>query len=237
MKIWDANSFESESESDPEGSCIYTLACRFNHECIPNVGNCTIVFLAARDIRRGEELTISHYPRQMTADERREHLEYVYGFVCGCRHCESQKAVTRSDVDRMYIDHHKINLCRRRSDRVQQQRRVLLMVGDWYTGMSKKLFFLRDEFRVLLTEKRLFSRILGDSGVREQLVKDFVEKMGRLLRANNDFGIEEEVIKKYLARHELIYRGVADEMADFRLRAGESWEGRVQMIFSKMKLD
>ena len=111
------------------------------------------------------------------------------------------------------------------------------MVGDWYTGMSKKLFFLRDEFRVLLTEKRLFSRILGDSGVREQLVKDFVEKMGRLLRANNDFGIEEEVIKKYLARHELIYRGVADEMADFRLRAGESWEGRVQMIFSKMKLD
>jgi len=147
------------------------------------------VFRAARDIRRVEELTISYYPRKMTADERREHLEYVYGFVCGFRLCESQKAVTRSDVDKMYIDRDKINFSRPCCDRIEQQRGVLLMVEDWYTSMLKNFFFLKEEFRKSLTEKRLFSRILGDGGVREQLVKYFVEKMGRLLRANNDFGI------------------------------------------------
>lgn len=145
--------------------------------------------------------------------------------------------MTRSDVDTMYIDHDKIDISRPHSDRVEEQRTVLLMVENWYSGLEKKFFPLREEFRVLLTEKRLFSLTLGDSGVREQLVKTFVEKMGRLLKENNRFEIEEEVLDKYLARHEPIYREVADEMANLRLQAGERWEWRVQVICSRMRPD
>ncbi|KAH7351222.1 hypothetical protein BKA65DRAFT_476550 [Rhexocercosporidium sp. MPI-PUGE-AT-0058] len=60
MKAWGVNAYNTTS-----GPMLYPLAARFNHDCFPNVARGFskedhIVFCVARDIKRGEELTINY---------------------------------------------------------------------------------------------------------------------------------------------------------------------------------
>ncbi|KAI9327359.1 hypothetical protein DFJ73DRAFT_863903 [Zopfochytrium polystomum] len=48
-------------------------------------------FVAARDVRRGEELTLSYVDVAQGRDARRKSLKDVYYFDCECARCEREK--------------------------------------------------------------------------------------------------------------------------------------------------
>ena len=75
------------------GTGIYGAASLMNHSCNPNciqtfVGN-TIVIKAAKDIKAGQELTISYGPlfSKVKWEERQFILKHQYFFTCHCEKC------------------------------------------------------------------------------------------------------------------------------------------------------
>lgn len=85
-----AGALGGESSS---GSAVYLLASIFNHSCDPNVNvaypynDGTAVFTAARDIKAGEQLTITYIDACQEVTTRQAYLEYAYGFRCRCPKC------------------------------------------------------------------------------------------------------------------------------------------------------
>ena len=75
------------------GSAVYSLASLLNHSCEPNLevgfpaNNARLALTAARDIARGEQLTISYIDATASAPVRQEALQWGYGFACGCPRC------------------------------------------------------------------------------------------------------------------------------------------------------
>ncbi len=88
LSIYEANCFEMES-----GTCICLDASRINHSCVPNAHyswNSNIkreTLHAVKDIREGEEITVSYCPPFRTLEERKCDLE-PYVFDCHCPACQ-----------------------------------------------------------------------------------------------------------------------------------------------------
>ena len=63
-----------------------------NHSCVPNVSvehldaSNVMSLGAARDILKGEELTIEYVPKEGVWKERQDGL-IEYGFECSCKKC------------------------------------------------------------------------------------------------------------------------------------------------------
>lgn len=83
-----------------EASCataagaMFTLACKINHACEPNVAvhsftfdDATVDVVALRDIRAGEELHISYVDPSLPRGTRRKLLREQYSFECDCERC------------------------------------------------------------------------------------------------------------------------------------------------------
>ncbi|KXX79072.1 SET domain-containing protein 5 [Madurella mycetomatis] len=80
-------------------------ASRFNHDCRPNVAfyvdpaTLAHTTTVARDVRPGEELSISYLDPLETRERRQERARQVWGFECGCAQCTlAGKEVGRSDA-------------------------------------------------------------------------------------------------------------------------------------------
>ncbi|GIL69527.1 hypothetical protein Vretifemale_455 [Volvox reticuliferus] len=79
------------------GSAVYLLSSLFNHSCEPNLElsfpdlNGAAAFTAARDIAPGEELSVAYLDIGLPVNVRRQHLEWSYGFVCGCPRCREEE--------------------------------------------------------------------------------------------------------------------------------------------------
>ena len=83
------------------GVGLFPTASLLNHSCEPNIEmfrsssdhSPTCLFVATRHIEMGDELTISYLSDASLkpVHERREYLEYNYGFQCQCALCELQE--------------------------------------------------------------------------------------------------------------------------------------------------
>lgn len=79
------------------GVGLFTKASMLNHACDPSLvmyrdpslAGPGVLFVASRDIRKHEELTISYLAesKNMERHTRQEELMYKYGFNCDCRLC------------------------------------------------------------------------------------------------------------------------------------------------------
>ncbi len=72
-----------------------------NHSCNPNAaatcdqGNHTVAIVAQRDIRAGEEVTLSYIDESLPYKQRQAELR-DYGFVCRCDKCVADAAAARA---------------------------------------------------------------------------------------------------------------------------------------------
>lgn len=71
---------------------VYPTICLINHSCLPNAHNCwnseinCETIHAIRDIKSGEEITIS-YDKGDPSEPRRANLKQAFGFDCNCALC------------------------------------------------------------------------------------------------------------------------------------------------------
>lgn len=84
------------SPASPQGSAVYLLASMFNHSCEPNVdvtfpkNNGVLALVAAADVPRHTELTVSYIDTTAGRDTRQEQLRFGYGFRCQCLRCKEE---------------------------------------------------------------------------------------------------------------------------------------------------
>lgn len=83
-----------------DGVGIYGLATQINHSCEPNasweivkhpMGDNVLVILAERDLKEGEEITISYFDTTGKNYQDRQNALVQYGFVCQCSKCKAEK--------------------------------------------------------------------------------------------------------------------------------------------------
>jgi hypothetical protein len=79
------------------GGAMYALHSNFNHSCEPNamvcatsMGNHEILLKTSKEIRKGDEITISYIPTQGLSVEERRRLLKPYFFECACPLCEKE---------------------------------------------------------------------------------------------------------------------------------------------------
>lgn len=76
------------------GCCIFLIASRFNHSCLPNCnhgwdGRLGRKFVHTdRDVKCGDELTISYFEETKWWSHRQAELQWKYCFTCNCEVCE-----------------------------------------------------------------------------------------------------------------------------------------------------
>jgi lysine-specific demethylase 8 len=91
-----------------DGTAMFSIACKCNHSCEPNVvllyktrgwgrDHPLVAYcVALRDIQEGEELTISYIVTDDDLEARQKHL-INYGFVCECSKCQREKEGLKED--------------------------------------------------------------------------------------------------------------------------------------------
>jgi hypothetical protein len=111
------------------GRDVFWLASRFNHSCIPNLHNAynpnikMETFHSIRDIKAGDELTVSYVSGICARQERQEQLN-KWGFQCRCPACENTSsgiqlesklarlAILNQRVDMLITDKQKLDMYR-----------------------------------------------------------------------------------------------------------------------------
>lgn len=105
--IWMTNAFTVEHALDgtPQRAAVFSVVCRFNHSCRPNLHNewreekgSKVVF-AAEDIEEGAELTVTYLPKKgLLRTERQAGLFDKFCFYCHCSLCaQVGSALKRSE--------------------------------------------------------------------------------------------------------------------------------------------
>ncbi|KAK4186272.1 hypothetical protein QBC35DRAFT_554373 [Podospora australis] len=85
---------------------LFADVARFNHDCKPNAfihfseTTLAMTIWVARDIKAGEEITISYAAAGMVSKERQKTLEEVWGFKCQCTLCSAPKDVLEASDER-----------------------------------------------------------------------------------------------------------------------------------------
>lgn len=99
--IFQTNFFKVSNHKKLAG--IYVFCSRLNHSCSPNCSfsisksqdlknkeTYSITISARRDIRAGEQLTISYLPLKMRLGVRQDSLLMNHGFTCDCERCVTE---------------------------------------------------------------------------------------------------------------------------------------------------
>jgi hypothetical protein len=78
------------------GSALSVLMGWHNHDCTPNAhavvdSDGSVVIRAIRDLKRGDEVTISYVDIREPYQERRKTLQSHYGFECVCQRCTTEQ--------------------------------------------------------------------------------------------------------------------------------------------------
>lgn len=92
--ILEVNALNISLPSGQEISSLYPTGCLLEHSCTPNcyftfdfARNYKITMIAARDIRRGEHLSIMYTHMLWGTQMRQEHLMLNKYFICTCQRC------------------------------------------------------------------------------------------------------------------------------------------------------
>ena len=90
------------------GAGIYEEGAVLNHSCSPN---CVLIYAQTRnalmeqhivvikDVEEGEELCHSYVELAQTTKNRRDHLNFTYGFTCRCVRCAGEKG---GELDKLF---------------------------------------------------------------------------------------------------------------------------------------
>ncbi|KAH8814170.1 hypothetical protein F5882DRAFT_485684 [Hyaloscypha sp. PMI_1271] len=190
MRIWDVNSFDLASIGQGNVG-VFKVASRINHACFPNAfrrftkdGNIVIIY--SEDIKKGCEITLD------------------YSGVCGVPVASRRKYLLET-----YKRPVEVTTTEILGEKTTEELDALAGFKSWHQDLEKYILVFHDNA----------ASILRDSFIRgndtREVLKDRCRSMvGDWLRANNNFGLSEDVIEKYSIRMSLRYKQAADILFD-----------------------
>jgi hypothetical protein len=225
MRIWDTNHFDisrkiqdistAYSSETKSISCVYAVASYINHACNGNstyglTKNLDIVFLANRNISRGEEITHCYNTVTGPVQLRRKMILGVHHFICKCSacvkgqtiaHCLPPECVEISESDAAHLK--AVNVV----DAASKQR--VELANDWGATVFNNL-------ALCIESRSALGKIGGTTGdgFCEDATTKIIKRHGDWLKLHNHFDcmgetikIDEDVIQGYLERLPNLVRG------------------------------
>ncbi|KAJ5054262.1 uncharacterized protein L3040_000541 [Drepanopeziza brunnea f. sp. 'multigermtubi'] len=193
-RIMEASGFECN-----DGFAVYEVAARFNHDCRPNVRrgftkeNC-IAFVTAREITRGEELTISYLNMAGMSVARRKELTRWWGFECKCDACVNKVTISRAEISAAYLgDDYR---CRglvvgKLTERELQARAD---VEAWWEDVHGSIeVAFAPYYHTLNVNKRRKGRFETTSQ-RAVMVEELAQEVLRAIKEKNQFRLDDTII-------------------------------------------
>lgn len=95
ISIFHANAFELDGNIQ----ALFLTISRINHSCIPNAeresaltsgGEGHMTIRATRDIKAGEEITMSYHDVHIPRSKRQANYQRIWNFVCACPACDEE---------------------------------------------------------------------------------------------------------------------------------------------------
>ncbi|CZS88200.1 hypothetical protein WAI453_000620 [Rhynchosporium graminicola] len=181
MKVWSTNAYHS-----PVGPMLYEIASRFNHACLANCARGFskenhMVFRTARDIKRGEELTVN-YVLVLRSDE------YRAGNTTQntCQAHLPNGVETKIPALGLYND-----------EELKAQDRV----ENWHMGIEATMSQIHaNMLEYLETLVEAGDECMLTSQYRELLVDEALDAIGNFLGENNVYGLDDAVLQSYIAK-------------------------------------
>lgn len=207
MKIWRANSFHNHHES-AKGEYVYEVASRLNHSCVFNAycdftkeGH--IVFFAARDIKRGTEITHSYLAGYGTTAMRRKLYFQRYGFICDCTACKRDLVLPPSHLEQALRHTFLKEVADQGSvviggGHTSSEVEAMRSVAAWARKIVPLITELEEKAkRAIFVEVGTTGRLPGCSSpfMRKQF-----SPIRELITGHNDFGLSEEFLLKLIVR-------------------------------------
>jgi tetratricopeptide (TPR) repeat protein len=100
------NAFQLEGSRGRKSHCsgVYIRSSYINHSCVPNSHRTTVgdllLLSATKDIKKGEELSISYGPDLQAFSSRREAIMSMWNFQCNCPLCVADAQVPVGVVEK-----------------------------------------------------------------------------------------------------------------------------------------
>jgi hypothetical protein len=222
MRIWDVNSFDLASIGQGNVG-VFKVASRINHACFPNAfrrftkdGN--IVIISPEDIKKGCEITLDYSGTcGISVASRRKYLLEKYGFYCRCRGYIGN-IVEQLDVWLNLIEDIKrpveVTTTEILGEKTTEELDALAGFKSWHQDLERDILVFHDNAASILR-----GSFIRGNDTREVLKDRCRSMVGDWLRANNNFGLSEDVIEKYSIRMSLNYKQVADLLFD-KMQAG-----------------
>ena len=223
MRIWYVNSFELASIGQGNVG-VFMVASRINHACFPNAfrrftkdGN--IVIFSSEDIKKGCEITLDYSGAcGVPVAFRRKCLLETYGFYCRCRGCIGNIVEPLDVLLNLNEDIKRpveVTTTEILGEKTTEELDALAGIKSWHQDLERYILVFHDNAASILRG----SFIRGHDA--REVLKDRCRSMvGDWLRANNIFGLSEDVIEKYSIRMSLNYKKqVADLLFD-EMQAG-----------------
>lgn len=207
MRIWNDNSF---SLPQVNYTCVYEVASRLNHSCIPNatVGftpNDVMVVRTSRDIKEGEEITIQYTGyKGGNKKSRRAVLQKKYGFICRCNSC-----LSKQDLPIILQPLEPINEPYNATAKVLNERNMASLTASrnivaWANHMIELMPDAEEMFMDRWEDDVARETILGGpyEEFNDDLLESALEGWMYLLKHKNIFRLSPEVINKHIYRFE-----------------------------------
>ncbi|KAL2071185.1 hypothetical protein VTL71DRAFT_12420 [Oculimacula yallundae] len=202
MKIWDVNSFKA----DGGAAMLFDIASRFNHDCRPNVSRGFskedyIVFRAARDIEKGEELTVNYILRPGSRQERQAEFRARFGFTCSCECCRGERLFVNSDIIKATLPIGVEPLLAVLGKNTVEEVEAQVKVAEWFEEIAKLIYISQVSLYEFLKQLATVSspRVTTKEG-RAACVEEALDAMDSDLKGNNTFGFDDAFFDNYRAR-------------------------------------
>lgn len=194
MKIWNMNNVVVEADELGPGPCVYLVASRTNHSCVPNTSrgltkDYQIVLQAIKHIKAGEEITTNYLGlyNGLPADERREWLVEDWNFHCTCPACTNNITLSKHDVlktvQEEVISYPGLPVL---GERTPEEERSASEINLWYDQLLEKFTAAMDAADVDMAKNST------DDNNELDITDVFYEKIARLnkcAQANDKYGI------------------------------------------------
>lgn len=206
MKIFEVNSFMPfyfGTKDEFSGPCVYEIASRFNHDCLPNMARgfseeSYIVFRALRDIKKGEELSNNYIQASGPTEVRRQALLKKYRFVCQCQSCRENRFLSLSDVmESAFLDTGG-KTSQVIGKHTNKEAMAAKEVNKWYKELVTRLLQRERDIEEVLRDGALKGQSTKTS--RLQTVESLMEDQVKDIILNNKYGLSPEFIESFNER-------------------------------------
>jgi len=189
---------------------VCPIVARVNHDCAPNAHyrwNSSwqrhegVEIIANRDIKKGDEITISYIEPFIPFRQRRQLLASMYGFTCGCAVCDERTSEGRQSILRrnrifvLWLFTH-LHANHPGHEGIVEQH-LGVAIGDVYTAYNVLLLLLHKE------------------GIHAPFDEVICDKISELEDLESDPGVEPADLAYFYGTFDYSPDGYEDEQAKF----------------------